>query len=74
MHKSPLFDYLQQRSIDLINASEQGDETESKTLHKALYKLCHENHEHVNDHPLQWEALGDFATDYDMASRPTKPV
>ena len=59
--KSPLFDSVNRLAIEIVNASTAEDE---KTLEKGyaeLRKLCFKNENTEKDHPLQWEALGDFS-------------
>ena len=59
--KSPLYDSVNRLAIEIVNASAAEDE---KTLEKGydeLRKLCFKNENTEKDHPLQWEALGDFS-------------
>ena len=65
--KAPLYDEILGICQQIANAStESNDETRDNAC-KDLQKLCATNQETPKDHPLQWEALGDFTEDGDLA-------
>ena len=64
--KAPLYIEVHQLSIDMVNASEQDDHKRFKSAYKQLKKLCLDNEMGDLDHPLQWEALGDFSEDHEQ--------
>ena len=48
---------------DIVNASSVDDTKAQWNSYNALLQLCEANEESELDHPLQWEALGDFTND-----------
>lgn len=65
--KAPLFDDILKISQDIATASGQDQDAEREQAYKLLIKLCASNENSPKDHPLQWEALGDFTLDADQA-------
>lgn len=65
--KAPLYDEVHSLALDIVNASARDDSEMMESAYEVLNDLCfaHENTE--NDHPLQWEALGDFSHDFSSA-------
>jgi hypothetical protein len=65
--KAPLYDEILDICQRIAKAStEENDEIRDNAC-KDLQKLCATNQETPKDHPLQWEALGDFTEDGDLA-------
>ncbi len=65
--KAPLFDDILRISQEIAEASaNEKDEARTKA-YTSLIKLCASNENSPKDHPLQWEALGDFTLDADQA-------
>jgi len=65
--KAPLFEDILKISQSIADASANNDE-ELRTHHyQQLIKLCATNENSPKDHPLQWEALGDFTNDSEQA-------
>ena len=62
--QSPLYDDVHGLAIDIVNASARGDEDECAAAYAQLKVLCDRNDGGDFDHPLQWEALGDFSHDH----------
>lgn len=60
----PLYDEVHGLALDIVNASARGDEEEGAIAYAQLKELCDNNDGCDNDHPLQWEALGDFSHDH----------
>lgn len=65
--KAPLFDDILKISQDIATASGQDQDADREKAYKELIKLCAGNENSPKDHPLQWEALGDFTLDADQA-------
>ena len=65
--KAPLYDEILNICQQIANASANNNDDERKTACKALQKLCATNQGTPKDHPLQWEALGDFTEEGDLA-------
>lgn len=65
--KAPLFDTILEISQGIADASSKNNDTERTSYYQQLIKLCASNENSVNDHPLQWEALGDFTNDSEQA-------
>jgi hypothetical protein len=56
-----LYDKVRDLSVNIVNASEnQQPDLESKA-YLELKTLCESNQYSDLDHPIQWEALGDFS-------------
>lgn len=65
--KAPLYDEILDICQQIANASAQGDDDSRNNACNNLQKLCATNQDSPKDHPLQWEALGDFTEDGDLA-------
>lgn len=65
--KAPLYDEILIICQQIANASAQGDDDSRNNACNSLQKLCATNQDSPKDHPLQWEALGDFTEDGDLA-------
>lgn len=59
--KTPLHDIVHKLALDIINASATDDIQAGADAYEALSQLCHDQEGTELDHPLQWEALGDFS-------------
>lgn len=64
---APLYEIVLGLSVQIVNASEIDDEKAVSDAYKQLKTLCCENQQTNNDHPLQWEALGDFSDNHEDA-------
>ncbi|MDX1489753.1 MAG: hypothetical protein R3332_00550 [Pseudohongiellaceae bacterium] len=51
----------------IIEANDAGDEAAEEATYERLRQLCHDSRNSNRNHPLQWEALGDFAASFDDA-------
>ena len=65
--KAPLYNEILEIGQQIANASTEGNDEARTNACKDLQKLCATNQDSPKDHPLQWEALGDFTEDGDMA-------
>tara|TARA_R110002050_G_scaffold200781_2_gene335803 strand:- start:204 stop:614 length:411 start_codon:yes stop_codon:yes gene_type:complete len=65
--KAPLYNEILEICQQIANASTEGNDEARTNACKDLQKLCATNQDSPKDHPLQWEALGDFTEDGDMA-------
>lgn len=65
--KAPLYDDILSICQKIANASAQGDDDARHNACKDLQKLCATHQDTPKDHPLQWEALGDFTEEGDLA-------
>ena len=65
--KAALYEEILRLSVDIANASTNDDSDLRTDACKELQKLCATNQGSPKDHPLQWEALGDFTDDGDQA-------
>lgn len=65
--KAPLYNEILEICQKIANASTEGNDEARTNACKDLQKLCATNQDSPKDHPLQWEALGDFTEDGDMA-------
>ena len=65
--RAPLYDEVHLLSIDVVNASADGDTKKEWKAYNKLRELCISNESTKNDHPLQWEALADFTSSSDQA-------
>ena len=65
--KAPLYDEILEICQHIANASAKTDHEARSDACKDLQKLCATNQGTPKDHPLQWEALGDFTEDGDLA-------
>jgi tetratricopeptide (TPR) repeat protein len=65
--KAPLFDDILRISQAIADASASENEAARDTSYQELIKLCANNDNSPRNHPLQWEALGDFTLDSEQA-------
>jgi hypothetical protein len=65
--KAPLYDEILNICQQIASASTQENDEDRTNYCKDLQKLCATNQDTPKDHPLQWEALGDFTEDGDLA-------
>ncbi len=65
--KAPLYDEILNICQKIANASAEGNDEVRSNACKDLQKLCATNQNTPKDHPLQWEALGDFTEEGDLA-------
>ncbi len=65
--KAPLYNEILDICQQIANASAEGNDEVRDNACKSLQKLCATNQGTPKDHPLQWEALGDFTEDGDLA-------
>ncbi len=65
--KAPLYNDILKLSQNIANASSKNDDISRLEACNDLQKLCATNQNSPKDHPLQWEALGDFTEDGDQA-------
>lgn len=65
--KAPLFDDILRISQAIADASASDKETARDASYQELIKLCANNDNSPRNHPLQWEALGDFTVDSEQA-------
>jgi hypothetical protein len=65
--KAPLYDEILGICQQIANASIEDNDDIRDSACKDLQKLCATNQDTPKDHPLQWEALGDFTEDGDLA-------
>lgn len=65
--RPPIYDEVHNLALAIVNASELDDDDLGAVAYKTLIDLCitHENTE--LNHPLQWEALGDFSESHNEA-------
>lgn len=57
----PLYDIVHSLALDISNASATENDALAGEAYDALQELCEGQENTELDHPLQWEALGDFA-------------
>lgn len=67
MKPTQLYDDIHRLALDIVNASTNSDEAARLAAYAKLTTLCETNANSELDHPLQWEALGDFSQDYGVA-------
>lgn len=61
---APLYDVVHSLALEITNASETENDQLAVEAYGLLKELC-ENQEGTDlDHPLQWEALGDFSENH----------
>jgi len=65
--KAPLYDEILDICQQIANASAKEDDAARQQACGSLQKLCATNQGSPKDHPLQWEALGDFTEDGELA-------
>ena len=66
--KAPLYDEVHRLAIDIANASAVDDFTSGAKAYDELRLLCFKNENKTTNHPLQWEALGDFSDNFKDAT------
>lgn len=59
--RPPLYKKVHDLALAIVDASAAADEAGESAAYTALKELCELNEGGELDHPLQWEALGDFA-------------
>jgi hypothetical protein len=59
--RPPLYDAVHDLALGIVNASARDDETRRAELYAELKNLCLRSESGELNHPLQWEALGDFS-------------
>lgn len=64
---APLYDIVHGLALDIANASEAENDQAGSEAYEALKELCRSNEGGELDHPLQWEALGDFSETHEEA-------
>ncbi len=64
---APLYDEVHCLSICIVSASENDDHALEMESYEDLKNLCESNDGGDFDHPIQWEALGDFSESHDQA-------
>lgn len=62
-----LYDIVHGLALDIANASEAENDQAGSEAYKALKELCQSHEGGELDHPLQWEALGDFSETHEEA-------
>jgi len=65
--QAPLYDEVNELAIDIVNASSSDDEESAVEAYTKLKDLCDSHDGGRLDHPLQWEALGDFSDSLEAA-------
>ena len=65
--KAPLYNEILTICQRIAAASAESNDEVRDNACKDLQKLCATNQDTPKDHPLQWEALGDFTEDGDLA-------
>lgn len=65
--RAPLHDDINCLAINLLHAAENGKPKDEAKAYRALKALCEEHCGGELDHPLQWEALGDFSAGHEQA-------
>lgn len=69
---APLYDIVHGLALDMANASASGNEQTGSDAYDVLKELCKNEEGGELDHPLQWEALGDFSENHEEALRAYK--
>ncbi|MBC3765594.1 hypothetical protein [Neptunicella marina] len=64
---APLYDLVHGLALDIANASANENDTAGSQAYEALKELCQSHEGEELDHPLQWEALGDFSENHEEA-------
>ena len=60
---SPFYKEVRQSAFNMIAAAKANDVETFESLYEDLKKICIENKQSENDHPIQWETLADFTED-----------
>ncbi|WP_022958819.1 hypothetical protein [Spongiibacter tropicus] len=61
---APLYEVIHSLALKIVDASARNDENSGAEAYAVLKELCESNEGTKLDHPLQWEALGDFSESY----------
>ncbi|WP_101757332.1 hypothetical protein [Oceanicoccus sp. KOV_DT_Chl] len=64
---APLYDVVHGLALDIANASAAENDQADSEAYDALKELCQSHEGSDLDHPLQWEALGDFSESHEEA-------
>tara|TARA_R110002049_G_scaffold265092_1_gene441217 strand:+ start:6552 stop:6971 length:420 start_codon:yes stop_codon:yes gene_type:complete len=64
---APLYDVVHNLALEIANASATNNEQAGLEAYEALKELCLSQEGSDLDHPLQWEALGDFSDNHEDA-------
>jgi hypothetical protein len=64
---APLYDVVHNLALEIANASATNNEQAGLEAYDALKELCLSQEGSDLDHPLQWEALGDFSDNHEDA-------
>ena len=64
---APLYDEIRCLTLNLLRAAEGTDRKGEAKAFQALKALCTDAAGSEADHPLQWEALGDFSNSVELA-------
>lgn len=59
--KAALHDEVYRLSSEIVNAVEKNQQESQHKAYTELKGLCESNQESELNHPIQWEALGDFS-------------
>jgi len=62
--RAKLSDQIHALTQRIIAANDSGDEPAEIEAYEQLQALCHDNRNSNMNHPLQWEALGDFSASH----------
>ena len=65
--RPPLCEKVHNLALGIVDASADADEAREAEAYAALKNLCELNEGGDLDHPLQWEALGDFSESHAAA-------
>jgi hypothetical protein len=63
----PLYDVVHGLALDITNATALEDDEQAAEAYSLLKELCEGQEGTALDHPLQWEALGDFSEGHEEA-------
>ncbi|WP_431482755.1 hypothetical protein [Pseudomonas solani] len=67
--KPKLHEAVHEIVLDIVNASHAGDRRTEWDAHRRLESLCELSEQEGDEHPFQWETLGDFTADRAIAIR-----
>jgi tetratricopeptide (TPR) repeat protein len=62
-----LYEEVHRLSVSIVNASEKGLQDLESEAYSELERLCNRFEKSDSNHPIQWEALGDFAMNHEQA-------
>jgi len=65
--KLDIYEKIKGLAIELVNSSANENTQEYWSYYHQLERICLENENSGNDHPFQWESLGDFTTNNEEA-------